>query len=90
LLLIPTVSDTIVRKLVNNKKLCNLGDDWATKTSTISRTIFYHGNLNLGEKLILKINEIFQIKNKFYIHTILETKSNKKKLSDIFTVKKII
>lgn len=86
----PTVSDSIVRTLVNNKKLYNLNEDWSIKTSTLSRTIFYHGNLNLGDKLILKINEIYQIKNKFYIHTILESKSNKKKLSDIFTIKNII
>ena len=83
----PIISDIIIRKIINKKKIFNLKKDWAQLTSTVKRDIFYYGNLNLGEKLIVIINDLKKIRKNFYIHTILLNKSNKKIVAEIFTIK---
>lgn len=86
----PTISEIITRNIINKKKIFNLKNDWALLTSTIKRDIFYYGNLNLGDKLTVVINDINKKKKRFFIHTILLNKSKKKIIAEIFTIKQLI
>jgi probable biosynthetic protein (TIGR04098 family) len=86
----PTITDTLERQLVHKNELMEGPGDWAGRSSTIARDVFYYRNLNLGEKLTAKIKRFDRVGDNIIIHTMLTAESDGAALADIFTAKHVI
>ena len=86
----PTICDTVERHIITDRGLFSRQGDWGHISSTISRDIFYFGNLNLGDDLEVIIVSFDEVDNHALIHTSLLNKNNGNLLASIFTKKAII
>jgi len=86
----PTIADTLERQLINRHGLAAGGPDWALLTSTVGRDIFYHRNLNIGQKLIAKLKQFDRVGDNFMIHTELAAADGGALLADIMTAKRVM
>ena len=86
----PTICDTVERQIITDRGLSSRQGDWGHISSTISRDIFYFGNLNLGDDLEVIIISFDEVDNHALIHTSLLNKNNGNLLASIFTKKAII
>jgi probable biosynthetic protein (TIGR04098 family) len=86
----PTITDTLERQLINGSELMAGTSDWAVRTSTVARDVFYYRNLNLGEKLTAKIKRFERVGENIILHTVLAAENDGTTLADIFTAKQII
>ncbi len=86
----PTIADTLERQLINRHGLTKRTPDWALLTSTVGRDIYYHRNLNLGEKLIARLKRFDRVGDHFMIHTELAAMKDGASLADIMTAKRVV
>ncbi|HEY6802466.1 MAG TPA: Pnap_2097 family protein [Pyrinomonadaceae bacterium] len=86
----PTIADTLERQLVIRHELMEGTGDWAVRTSTVARDVFYYRNLNLGERLTATIKRFDRVGENFILHTALTAESDGAALADIFTAKRVI
>jgi len=86
----PTITDTLERQLVIRHELLDGKDDWAVRTSTVARDVFYYRNLNLGQRLTATIKRFDRVGENIILHTALSAKSDGAALADIFTTKRVM
>lgn len=80
----PTICDTVERHIITDRGLFSRQGDWGHISSTISRVIFYFGNLNLGDDLEVITASFDEVDNHALIHTSLLNKNNGNLLARIF------
>lgn len=86
----PTIADTLERQLINSHELMEGAGDWAVRTSTIARDVFYYRNLNLGQRLTATLRRFDSVRENVILHTVLTAESDGAALADIFTAKRLI
>lgn len=85
----PTITDTLERQLVMGHGLAEGGRDWALRTSTVARDVFYYRNLNLGERLAATLKRFDRVGDHVVLHTSLTAEADGAELADIFTMKRV-
>lgn len=86
----PTIADTLERQLIIKNNLMEGTGDWAVRTSTIARDVFYYRNLNLGERLTATLRRFDRVGDDIILHTKLAAESDGATLADIFTAKRVV
>ena len=86
----PTIADTLERQLVTRHELMGGAGDWAVRTSTIARDVFYYRNLNLGQPLKATLRRFDRVGENIILHTALTADSDGAALADIFTAKRVL
>lgn len=85
----PTIADTLERRLILGHGLAGDGPDWALRTSTVARDVFYYRNLNLGDELAATLHRFDRSGENIVLHTSLAAAGTGARLADIFTMKRI-
>ena len=85
----PTIADTLERQLVLRHELMEGVGDWAVRTSTVARDVFYYRNLNLGQRLTATLKRFDRVGENIILHTTLTAESDGAALADIFTAKRV-
>ena len=85
----PTIADTLERQLVLKHELMEGVGDWAVRTSTVARDVFYYRNLNLGQRLTATLKRFDRVGENIILHTTLTAESDGAALADIFTAKRV-
>lgn len=85
----PTISDTIERRLIKRHQVAGVGPDWALRSSTVARDVYYYRNLNLGEELIVTLKRFDRVGSDVLIHTSLAAGDTGAMLADLFTLKRL-
>jgi probable biosynthetic protein (TIGR04098 family) len=85
----PTIADTLERQLIIRHELMEGAGDWAVRTSTVARDVFYYRNLNLGERLTATLRRFDRVGENIILHTTLTAESDGASLADIFTAKRV-
>jgi probable biosynthetic protein (TIGR04098 family) len=86
----PTIADTLDRQLIMRHKLMEGSGDWAVRTSTVARDVFYYRNLNLGQRLTATLRRFDRVGENIILHTSLTAESDGAALADIFTAKRVL
>jgi probable biosynthetic protein (TIGR04098 family) len=86
----PTIADTLERQLVIRHELMEGSGDWAVRTSTVARDVFYYRNLNLGQRLTARLRRFDRVGENIILHTALTGESDGAALADIFTAKRVL
>lgn len=86
----PTITDTLERHLVVRHELMEGSGDWAVRTSTVARDVFYYRNLNLGRRLTATLKRFDRVGENIILHTTLTAESDGAALADIFTAKRVL
>ena len=86
----PTIADTLDRQLIIRRELMDGPDDWAVRTSTVARDVFYYRNLNLGQRLTATLKRFDRAGENIILHTALTAESDGAALADIFTAKRVL
>lgn len=86
----PTITDTLERQLIIRHELMEGAGDWAVRTSTIARDVFYYRNLNLGQRLTATLRRFDRVGEKIILHTTLTAESDGAALADVFTAKRVM
>lgn len=85
----PTITDTLERRLIHGHGLTSGGTDWALRSSTVARDVFYYRNLNLGEELVATLNRFDRGVDDVLLHTSLAAARTGAELADVFTLKRL-
>ena len=85
----PTIADTLERQLIIRHELMEGAGDWAVRTSTVARDVFYYRNLNLGQRLTATLKRFDRVSENIILHTTLTAESDGAALADIFTAKRV-
>jgi probable biosynthetic protein (TIGR04098 family) len=64
--------------------------DWAVRTSTVARDVFYYRNLNLGQRLTATLRRFDRVGENIILHTSLTAESDGAALAAIFTAKRVL
>ena len=86
----PTIADTLERQLIIRHELMEGAGDWAVRTSTVARDVFYYRNLNLGQRLTARLRRFDRMGENIVLHTTLTAESDGAALADIFTAKRVL
>jgi probable biosynthetic protein (TIGR04098 family) len=86
----PTIADTLERQLIVRHELMEGAGDWAVRTSTVARDVFYYRNLNLGERLTARLRRFDRVGENIILHTELTAEPEGAALADIFTAKRVL
>jgi probable biosynthetic protein (TIGR04098 family) len=86
----PTIADTLERQLIMRHELVEGAGDWAVRTSTVARDVFYYRNLNLGQRLTATLRRFDHVGENIILHTALTAESDGAALADIFTAKRVL
>ena len=86
----PTITDTLERQLIIRHELLEGAGDWAVRTSTVARDVFYYRNLDLGQRLTAHIRRFNRVGENIILHTTLKSESDGAALADIFTAKRVL
>ena len=86
----PTIADTLERQLIIRHELMQGASDWAVRTSTVARDVFYYRNLNLGPRLTATLRRFDRVDENIFLHTALTAESDGAMLADIFTAKRVL
>jgi probable biosynthetic protein (TIGR04098 family) len=86
----PTIADTLERQLIIRHELMEEAGDWAVRTSTVARDVFYYRNLNLGERLTATLRRFDRVGENIILHTALTAENDGASLADIFTAKRVL
>jgi len=86
----PTIADTLERQLIIRHELIEGAGDWAVRTSTVARDVFYYRNLNLGQRLTATLRRFDRVGENIILHTSLTAESDGAALADIFTAKRVL
>lgn len=86
----PTIADTLERQLIIKHELMDGEGDWAVRTSTVARDVFYYRNLNLGQQLTATLKRFDRVDENIILHTALTAESDGTALADIFTAKRVL
>ena len=86
----PTIADTLERQLITRHELMEGAGDWAVRTSTVARDVFYYRNLNLGQRLTARLRRFDRVGTNIILHTTLTAESDGAPLADIFTAKRVL
>lgn len=86
----PTITDTLERQLIIRHGLMEGAGDWAVRTSTVARDVFYYRNLNLGQRLTATLRRFDRVGENIILHTALTAESGGAALADIFTAKRVL
>lgn len=86
----PTIADTLERQLIIRHELMEGAGDWAVRTSTVARDVFYYRNLNLGQRLTATLKRFDRVGENIILHTSLTAESDGAALADIFTAKRVL
>ncbi|HEV7682512.1 MAG TPA: Pnap_2097 family protein [Pyrinomonadaceae bacterium] len=86
----PTIADTLERQLIMKHELVEGAGDWAVRTSTVARDVFYYRNLNLGQRLTATLRRFDRVGENIILHTSLTAESDGAALADIFTAKRLL
>lgn len=85
----PTITDTLERRLIQSHGLAAGGPDWALRSSTVARDVFYYRNLNLGEELVATLKRFDRVGDDVLLHTSLAAAGTGAELADVFTLKRV-
>lgn len=86
----PAIADTLERQLIARHGLFETNVDWALRTSTVARDVFYYRNLNLGGKLTATLKRFDHVGANIVIHTLLADEADGAAIADIFTAKRVL
>jgi probable biosynthetic protein (TIGR04098 family) len=86
----PTIADTLERQLIIRHALAEGAGDWAVRTSTIARDVFYHRNLDLGRRLTATLRRFDRVGEDIILHTSLTAEGDGAALADVFTAKRVL
>lgn len=86
----PTIADTLERQLIIRHELMEGAGDWAVRTSTVARDVFYYRNLNLGQRLTATLRRFDRVGENIILHTTLTAERDGAALADIFTAKRVV
>jgi probable biosynthetic protein (TIGR04098 family) len=86
----PTIADTLERQLIVRHELMDGAGDWAVRTSTVARDVFYYRNLNLGCRLTATLRRFDRVGDNIILHTTLTAERDGAALADIFTAKRVL
>jgi probable biosynthetic protein (TIGR04098 family) len=86
----PTIADTLERQLIIRHELMEGADDWAVRSSTVARDVFYYRNLNLGQRLTARLRRFDRVGDNIILRTALAAESDGAALADIFTAKRVL
>lgn len=81
----PTICDTLERRMIMAASPSDSATDWAISTSTISRDVFYYGNLDIGASLRARLKTYLPLSDKAVTHTSLLRASDDLPIADVFT-----
>ena len=84
------IADTLERQLITRHELMEGAGDWAVRTSTVARDVFYYRNLNLGQRLTATLRRFDRVGENIILHTALTAESDGAALADIFTAKRVL
>lgn len=85
----PTIADTLERRLIRCHGVAADGPDWALRSSTVARDVFYYRNLNLGEGLVATLKRFERVGDEVLLHTSLAAGETGAELADVFTLKRV-
>lgn len=85
----PTIADTLERRLIHSHGLTAGDTDWALRSSTVARDVFYYRNLNLGEGLVATLKRFDRVGDEVVLHTSLAAGGTGAELADVFTLKRV-
>lgn len=86
----PTIADTLERQLIIRHELMEGARDWAVRTSTVARDVFYYRNLNLGQRLTATLRRFDRVGENIILHTSLTAERDGAALADIITAKRLL
>lgn len=86
----PTITDTLERQIITRHELMEGPGDWAVRTSTVARDVFYYRNLNLGQRLTATLRRFDRAGENIILHTALTAEGDNSALADIFTAKRVL
>jgi probable biosynthetic protein (TIGR04098 family) len=86
----PTIADTLERQLIMKHELMAGTRDWAVRTSTVARDVFYYRNLDLGQRLTATLKRFDRDGENIILHTSLTAERDGAALADIFTAKRVL
>lgn len=86
----PTIADTLERQLIIRHELMEGAGDWAVRTSTVARDVFYYRNLNLGQRLTATLRRFDRVGENIILHSSVTAESDGAALADIFTAKRVL
>jgi probable biosynthetic protein (TIGR04098 family) len=86
----PTIADTLERQLIIRHELMEGAGDWAVRTSTVARDVFYYRNLNMAQRLTATLRRFDRVGENIILHTSLTAESDGAALADIFTAKRVL
>ena len=85
----PTISDTIERRLANASRAAD-EPDWALRTSTTARDVFYYRNLDIGESITGRLRTLRRSAEDVVLHCSLVRARDGALLADVFTKKRFV
>lgn len=88
----PTIADHLERLAISNLSDSFVKTDWALSVSTVSRDVFYFGNLDLGCDLEANVRSLELLAGPgdsryARLHTVLVEVSTKRRLAEIYSIK---
>lgn len=87
----PTICDAGERRIaIANRLVPEVDREWALATSTLARDVFYYGNLDLGEDLLVRLEHLVRDGDRLLFHTFLLRATDRLPIAELFTVKAII
>src|ERR1044072_3736036 len=86
----PTITDTLERQIIMKHELMEEAGDWAVRTSTVARDVFYYRNLNLGQRLTATLRRFDRVSENIILHTSLTAENDGAALADVFTAKRVL
>jgi probable biosynthetic protein (TIGR04098 family) len=87
---IPTIVDTLERRIVNAAGLVDGERDWALQSSTVARDVFYHRNLDLGARLGATLRRFERRGDAVLLCTRVFAEADGAVLADVITEKRLV
>ncbi len=90
----PTIADTLERRMVQDGNLNPTAGEWALRSGTVAREVYYYGNLDIGKtvrggmhafKVVECESGVFAL-----MHIRLSCEEDGHRIADIFTAKSIL
>lgn len=85
----PTISDNCERLFMNRSVRNEAAGDWAARSSTRARHVFYYANLNIGEIVTVRINQSVPADSVHLLHSSIIRQHDERLMAEIFTVKSL-
>jgi len=84
----PSICDFAERQLIGRHRLMpEIATDWVLAASTIARDVFYYRNLDLGDAVVVRLEQLKREDDKVLLHSRILRASDRDVIGETFTVK---